>query len=68
MKSIDWEFWLFLAALAFIFWPLAIGVVDVAAYIVTGAQVSGIAWLGAQGGWAICWSIVWLALFLALIS
>lgn len=66
MKSIDWSSWLLAAVLVFLFWPWAIGVIDIAAYIVTGAQVSGISWRAAQGVVAICWPIALVVILLAL--
>ena len=54
-----------LAALAAVLWPWAICLVDVAAWAVTGATLSGIPWTTSTRGLVLVfWPFVWIAALL----
>lgn len=61
----DWSMVSTALVLAFIFWPWAVGVVDLVSWMLTATQVTQVPWPEARGCAFVVWPIVWgtIALF-----
>ena len=64
--KINWQDIGWVVLLIFVFFPWAIGIVDLVAWMLSGSQVSGIDWLSNRGATMVLWPLLWGG-FLAMI-